>query len=134
MKEKFKFFYSTQEFTMSHTSFTQHNWENYARCYDGLNALRPYRELLSTVKNELGSGITGRICEAACGTGNLTELLCANDQGEQREIYGIDYSAEMLARAKAKCEDCAHLIRADLNEPLPFPSEYFDAVVSVNTL
>jgi ubiquinone/menaquinone biosynthesis C-methylase UbiE len=117
---------------MSHTTFSQKDWENYARCYDGLNALRPYRTLLSDVIGRLHAKTDERILEAACGTGNLTKLLC--DALIKNTIHAVDYSVEMLARAKEKCGTRAHFLQADLNEQLPYERGYFNAIVSINTL
>ncbi len=122
---------------MPHTTFSQKDWENYARCYDGLNELRPYRTLLAEVKKRLQVKEGERILEAACGTGNLTKILCTSISKNRRnmpDIYAVDYSTEMLSRAKEKCATHAQFVCADLNEPLPYECGYFNAIVSVNTL
>jgi ubiquinone/menaquinone biosynthesis C-methylase UbiE len=117
---------------MSHTTFSQSDWENYARCYDGLNALRPYYTLLAEVIERLALAQGERILEAACGTGNLTKRLC--DAPAKNTIHAVDYSVEMLARAKEKCGTRAHFLKANLNERLPYEDAYFNAIASVNTL
>lgn len=124
------------EDNMSQITFSQKDWENYARCYDGLNTLRPYRMLLAEVRKRLAPVQNERILEAACGSGNLTQLLTASRTYVRTrvEIEAVDYSVEMLARAKEKCGDRAHFRNADLNKPLPYKDGSFNAIVSVNTL
>ncbi len=122
---------------MSDTTFSQTDWENYARSYDGLNALAPYRALLAEVKKKLHITPGERILEAACGTGNLTKLLCDASNAHAADmpnIEAVDYSTEMLARAQEKCDTRAHIQKVDLNKQLPYKSGCFDAIVSVNTL
>ena len=117
--------------TRSATSFTQQDWEHYARCYDRLNELTPYQAMLEEVARALRAQEGEHILDAACGTGNLTTRL---EQGSGAIVTGCDYSEVMLARAQGKCGDRAPLLRTNLNRPLPFADHSFDAVACVNTL
>jgi len=115
-------------------SFDLADWGGYAACYDALNELSPYQDLQRTVARELGSVEGQSVLEAACGTGNLTQILQQAGRGKEK-IWAVDFSEDMLKRARQKCAGTSTcFIRADLNEPLEFPDEFFDKVVSVNTL
>src|SRR6476660_4167476 len=62
-----------------------------------------------------------RVLDAACGTGDLAIL--AAKQGAN--VTGLDFSEEMLVRARRKAPELDWL-RGDLLE-LPFPDDSFDA-------
>jgi len=73
------------------------------------------------------AGVTN-ILDAGCGTGAAGEALQSMGY---RNLTGVDLSAEMLARAKAKGV-YRHLAQADLAQPLDaFPSNHFDAAILV---
>ncbi|MEE0205826.1 MAG: class I SAM-dependent methyltransferase [Peptococcaceae bacterium] len=72
-----------------------------------------------------------RVLDAGCGTGNFSLKMAALGA----HVEGIDLSAPMIgyAREKAAASPYAeqlHFQVADLYE-LPFPDEYFDAVLSM---
>lgn len=114
--------------------FDVNDWGGYAVCYDVLNELGPYRELQQVVATELGSLAGQRLLDAGCGTGNLLQIL-AQERWEGMEIWAFDFSEEMLRRAEQKIQAVSvHFLRADLNQSLPFPGEFFDKIVSVNAL
>lgn len=118
--------------TSRETSFDVEDWGGYAACYDALNELTPYQELQRRVAAELGSLDGQRVLDAACGTGNLTRILLWQGRGE---IWGVDFSEEMLQRARQKCTgERVHFAWGDLNQPLQFEDGFFDQVVSINTL
>jgi SAM-dependent methyltransferase len=71
----------------------------------------------------LGSLPTGRVLDAACGTGRHTRYLV--DLGH--EVTGVDASAEMLAVAVGKVPD-ARFVRGSL-EAIPCAAEHFDVAV-----
>jgi demethylmenaquinone methyltransferase / 2-methoxy-6-polyprenyl-1,4-benzoquinol methylase len=62
-----------------------------------------------------------RVLDAACGTGDLA-IIAAN---EGAHVTGLDFSEQMLARARRKAPGIDWL-RGDLLQ-LPFPDESFDA-------
>ena len=117
--------------TQYETSFTQQDWERYALCYDRLNELTPYKDMLREVSGILDRKDNEHVLDAACGTGNLTMRFSS---GTTPLITGCDYSAEMLARAKEKCGSSVQIVRANFNHPLPFADDSFDALACVNTL
>jgi predicted TPR repeat methyltransferase len=70
-----------------------------------------------------------RILDAGCGTGLVGELLYRKGY---RNIDGLDYSPEMLAKAKEKSV-YQRLDRQDLTQSLDIEDNVYDAVISVGT-
>ena len=69
----------------------------------------------------------GKILDAGAGTGLVGEILSHNGYSN---LEGMDISAEMLEEARKKNVYTA-LYQKVMGEPLGFPSESFDAIVSV---
>lgn len=99
--------------------------DEHAKVYDSVTIFNFYWNHLVQILNELDIKNNGIYLDAGCGTGNLFKI---NKKGET--FVGIDYSRQMLEKAKEKCE---HLIRADLHH-LPLRNECLDGVVNVNVL
>lgn len=74
------------------------------------------------------------LLDVGCGTGEFEVRL--SRLHPEITITAIDSSAEMLAQAQRKLYgDCqVSFLQADANAALPFPDNYFDAVVSNNLL
>jgi predicted TPR repeat methyltransferase len=70
-----------------------------------------------------------RALDAGCGTGLVGALL---KEGGAASLTGIDYSPGMLAKAEAK-QVYDSLDKMDMNEPLPLPSNSFDATTCIGT-
>ena len=68
---------------------------------------------------------TGRVLDLGCGSGRLTAALA--DRGWQ--AAGVDTSEAQLRRARARSELVDWRL-GDMDEPLDWPEETFDAVVS----
>src|ERR1700752_3258479 len=66
------------------------------------------------------------ILELGCGTGNDAARLAA----EGYTVTATDISGEAIGQAKAKYGDLATFLVADMSQPLPFPGEGFEAVMS----
>jgi SAM-dependent methyltransferase len=64
-----------------------------------------------------------RVLDVGCGTGRLAAALA---EGEHARVWGIDSSAEMVARAKAMGVHA----RAARAETLPFKSAWFERAVA----
>jgi len=72
-----------------------------------------------------------RVLDAGCGTGFYTDWLT----NQRATVVGVDASAAMLARARARVGEAATFHRADLGEDLTFAeSNSFDGVVSALAL
>ena len=109
--------------------FTKSSWDAYATCYDALNELRPYAQMLEDVAEKLV--LTGNpLLDAGCGTGNLIAKLSPERAGK---IVGIDASMAMLAHANVKCPH-AEFWLADLDSMLPFEDASFGTLVCMNAL
>ncbi len=68
-----------------------------------------------------------RVLDLGIGTGNLSEALLRRDP--DLEIWGVDFSGEMLERAGRKLP-AAHLIQADIRRLPDLELPRFDAAVS----
>ncbi len=66
-----------------------------------------------------------RALDAGCGPGFYAEELVARGA----EVVAIDVSEPMLELARQRLGESARVVRADLNEPLPFAAEEFDLVL-----
>jgi ubiquinone/menaquinone biosynthesis C-methylase UbiE len=69
-----------------------------------------------------------RILEVGCGTGHWLRAL----QPVTRELYGLDFSAGMLAQARR--QDAGLRLARGRASRLPYPAESFDLVTCVNAL
>ena len=78
-------------------------WDIYAKLYDTLNLLQPYRDLHRQVLEPLDLKGGERILDAGCGTGNFEKLL-QNTGLNNVKIEALDFSQAMLKRAKQKNE------------------------------
>ena len=111
------------------------DWDTYAECYDALLSLKPYTTMLEEVAQQLLLHNHERILDASCGTGNFVLTLSRFPTTAMR-VVGVDRAGAMLNRARKKCEtrtNCT-FAESDLNNPLPFETDSFSAVVSINTL
>ena len=67
-----------------------------------------------------------RILDLGCGTGNDVARL--TEVGFR--VTGLDFSEEAIVRSRSKEIPGASFVVADMAEPLPFPDDHFDAVMS----
>jgi ubiquinone/menaquinone biosynthesis C-methylase UbiE len=104
-------------------------WNRYLRDYDALNSFADYRACLAELVAllDLRPGMT--VLDAGSGTGNLTVLLTKTGA----QAVGIDFSPEALSAHRRKDPD-AMLLRASLEERLPFGDGVFDRVVCASVL
>ena len=109
-------------------------WDIYAKLYDTLNLLEPYQRLHQEVLESLELKGGELILDAGCGTGNFEKLL-QNKGLNNLKVEALDFSQAMLKRAKRKNGNHSfNFQHFDLNGKLPFPDNYFDRVVSINSL
>lgn len=104
---------------------TRDGYDRWAAIYDDEdNALIALEE--PQVSRLLGD-VTGlAIADIGCGTGRHTLRLAAAGA----HVTALDFSAAMLARARAKPHaDAVRWVRHDLTQPLPLTNAAFDRVV-----
>ncbi len=69
--------------------------------------------------------------DLCCGTGDWT-ILIASAVGPAGEVYGMDFSENMLAWAQEKVRQCGlhhvSLLQGNVTSTLPFADNYFDYV------
>ena len=98
-------------------------FDRIAPVYDAMNRVMTVgldqRWRRATVRAAVKPG--DRVLDAACGTGDLA--IIAAKQGAR--VTGLDFSSEMLVRARRKAPDIEWL-QGDLLA-LPFPDDVFDA-------
>jgi len=115
------------------TEFQPTDWDVYATCYDTLRHLTPYQQLLTQTESKLNLCPNDSLLDVGCGTGNLLQQLA--DRHSNSDLVGIDFSPNMLDCARTRCRDSEiSLVRADVNQSLPWPDGSFSRVVSVNAL
>lgn len=96
----------------------------HATVFDVVTIFPFYRDHLKQIIAGLGPEKGKLYLDLGCGTGNLLEI--ARNMGVS--FIGVDFSAEMLKRAKKKRKD---LVMADLHH-LPFRNSCIDGITNVN--
>lgn len=104
-------------------------WKKYFSVYDTLNLLIPYQELLNELIEKLSPQKEELILDAGAGTGNLAILI----ENKGAKVIALDFSKEALDIYKNKNPQ-GETVLHNLEEKLPFPDNYFDKIVSNNTL
>ena len=110
-------------------------WRAYSGVYDGLLAFWPYRHLLSLVQQHADLAPGARLLDLGCGTGNF--LVLATRSTDDLRVLGVDGSAGMLGRARAKLAATpgTTLVLGDVVEHLRSCADAsVDRVVSINVL
>lgn len=113
-------------------------WDIYARFYDSLpKYYGPYQRLVAEVVRAVEAEVErgDRILDAGCGTGNF--LIELGRVGY--EVEGIDFSSEMLTRARQKSHraglDNVKLQKWNIDEGLTlYPDGAYDGVISIHVL
>ena len=110
-------------------------WNLYARCYDSVYHLMPYRKLLWDAYQALDLKPGMKVLDAGCGTGNF-ELFISEKNPPPIEVKAVDFSPVMLSKAQNKCKhlDYINFKQADLNQELEYPDDSFDRILNINTL
>ena len=119
-------------YSLSGTEEAEAFYRRWADEYDermvgNLNYCSP-RLVAENLMRHLGNP-DAEVLDVGCGTGLTSERL--HEEGYRR-IDGIDLSAAMLARARAR-GIYRNLIQADLNRPIDLPDRSWDAMVSSGT-
>lgn len=108
----------------------------YAKTYDEDRRLMVGEAGLSgRIEWALSGLLTGqRLLDLGCGTGNLL-VKATTILGAGGIACGLDLSSDMLAIADEKIKGSSvRLMQANAIDPLPFASDYFDMVTSLNLL
>jgi len=110
-------------------------WDLYARFYDAIFVLMPYRKLLWDSFQALDLAAGMRVLDAGCGTGNFEAFIAEKDLPSV-DVTAIDFSPHMLAIAREKCAalDWVRFGHGDLNASLPYADATFDRIVSINVM
>ncbi len=108
---------------------SQKFWSKYFKTYDILNLVIPYQELLNELVNELQPKEGEIILDAGGGTGNLALML----EKLGVNVIVLDFSQEALEIYKKKNPN-GKIVLADLRKQLPFEDNFFDKIVSNNTI
>ncbi len=106
------------------------DYNNWAKIYD--NNANKTRDLDKLATIEVLRGISfKKVLELGCGTGKNTQFLLQKNAS----VTGLDFSNEMLAKAKEKIQDKrVQFILTDLNSDWPTPVKSFDLVTCSLTL
>lgn len=114
---------------ISRTAF----WDNYAKAYDGLLHLVPYRHLVDHVSDLALAAHPARVLDLGCGTGNVAVALLVKDETVQ--VDAVDWSAAMLSYLPAKtASDRLTIRRRDAIEYLEVTRHTYDTIVLNNVV
>jgi len=108
---------------------SQNFWEKYFKVYDVLNKVEPYQTLLKLILDKLPNINKLKVLDLGSGTGNLSVLL----KNHGYEVYSLDYSHIGKKIHKQK-DPTAKVYLHNLTSLLPFDNNYFDIIISLNTL
>jgi len=99
-------------------------FNKWAKSYDQASNQFWMKRFHVPVLKELLLNQETKILDISCGTGELLQKL----EGKA-SLYGIDFSEEMLKKARSKLSQKAKLQKADVHA-LPFNDNFFDYVFS----
>ncbi len=104
-------------------------WKKYFKTYDVLNEVVPYQQLVRSIVEEahLQKGMI--VLDAGVGTGNVAMKMKLDNV----RVIGIDTAEEGLERWGQKDVSAESMVH-NLEDLLPFDSNFFDVIVSNNTL
>ncbi len=107
-------------------------FQSVATGYDKANArisLGLHRRWKRAAVRSLCEGLPndGRVLDIGCGTGDM--LLLISDELPEAQLTGLDFSPNMLAQARERCQDLSALtlVQGDA-QALPFDDKDFDGV------
>ena len=108
---------NAKEKTMQHFNKT-------AASYNSTSDGKFVEPMYEPILNEIQKLQSGKILDVGCGNGNLFTLL----PDGKYELYGVDFSENMILEAKHNCKTKASFLVADV-EALPFKDNSFDIIV-----
>jgi ubiquinone/menaquinone biosynthesis C-methylase UbiE len=112
--------------------------DEYGRIYPQLEDARPYKKLMSAIREDIGDGISGKWLDVGCGSGAMVELIWNASDGKVDEITAFDLTETMLEHTRSKVDKLIpakdrakiRLLQHDLSYKLPFADDYFDGIVA----
>ncbi len=113
-----------------HKSTTQDLFDAWAQDYETMRVevgWSPFEHVEAAFQNYNLKG--ARILDVGCGTGEVPRKL----QALGADPYGLDISPEMCMTAAERSENIPYLPH-DLNDPLPFDNDRFDAIIALGCL
>ena len=102
---------------------TKQHFNETAADYNNSNDGKFVTPMYASLLKEIHKSQTGRILDVGCGNGNLFSFL----SNEQYELFGIDFSENMIAEAKKSFSEKASFFVADAEE-LPFADNTIDII------
>jgi malonyl-CoA O-methyltransferase len=117
----------TQPSNKSEVATAYNEW---AETYD--SDQNPTRDLAGSVLRQLDLDLVGRsVIEVGCGTGRNTEWLARPAAGSTN-IVAVDFSEEMLARARTRVNDRrVRFIQHDVRTSWPLPNATANVVIAM---
>lgn len=129
--------------TLGNNSEIANAYDDWAETYDTVP--NRTRDLAGQVLRQFGLNLHGRaLLEVGCGTGRNTEWLMRSETGASdaagptsdaagpASVVALDFSAEMLARARLRVDDRrVRFIQHDVQQPWPLADASADVVVAM---
>lgn len=117
----------------SGTERLQELWDGYAVAgYEMADLTNSTEDLRRKMYQLFVDSNKGKIMDAGCGTGGSFETIVR--KGNAGHVYAIDWSKEMLDKARANAEKYKNVqfefYQIDLSKPLFWPDNAFDGAVS----
>lgn len=103
---------------------TQKHFNETAATYNTSDDGKFVSGMYSVLVDEIQKSESGKILDVGCGNGNLFTFL----PDGKYELYGVDFSENMISEAKKNCSVKASFIVGDA-EKLPFDDDTFDILV-----
>jgi len=98
-------------------------------CQDGFSDMKQINFLIKTTNIKSND----RILDLGCGSGMISEYISDKTGAE---VYGIDYIPEAIEQAKCRTESKESRLKYKVGnlDYIDFPEDYFDLIISIDTL
>lgn len=118
------------------TDQNQKFWDIYAKYYGAIiGTSLSHRKMFEEALKGLDVQSGDKILDAGCGVGTLEKLIIKSDE-KNYKIVALDFSKEMLARARKKIGDEKRIFFkfGDLNKKLNYSDNHFDKIILISAL